>query len=442
LRRVLLFSFYYPPCNGTPAPRPYSWARVFARRGYKVTVVTRHWKDSDNTWEDYINSTEERDARIIEEEGVKVIFLPYTKKTYSSNSIIAKISVLANLTLGYLEPEANTFQFKKRIEQELEAVTYDLIITTAPPWNSARLAAELSEKYKIPCVIDFRDYENDMTLNLKPTPNLQRRIEFFFDKFYMKQWIKKARLVTVASYAIGDYIAKQNGIQCLEILNGYDSEIVDISNNTSIEPSEKFTITVLGYLYPAQNLNVLFEGFKKFLEINPSPQLAFQFIGQMAIPDVADNIISNMPPEYITLTKRVSFNKSLDIGLKSDLLFYIGWTNWVGVYSAKITTYLALKRNILIAPGDNDIIDKVISDTNSGKIANTADEFCQYLSTWYTEWQITRQLTYKGDLKKIETYSRDNQAHKLIDKIESDIFKTQSSKVESENATSSTNKNT
>jgi hypothetical protein len=422
VKKILIITFYYPPCNGTPAPRPESWAKVFANRGYEVTVVTRHWSNNDNKWDDYINNTLEKEPKIVtQNNGIKIIFLPFTKYIYPSNRIFSKINALLNLSRGYLESEANTFQFKPFIEKELDTHTYDLILATAPPWNSIRLAVELSEKYKIPCVLDFRDFENDIVLNSRPTPTFARKMEFLIDSYYMRKWVKKASFLAVASYVIGDYFKERTKSDYIEIINGFDSEAI----NALAKPHTNeniFTVTTLGYLYPAQDLTVLFNGFKLFLQEIPNAKIHFNFIGQLAIPSVAKQIAENIPAQYFTMTNRVSFEQSLDIGNQAHVLFYIGWKNWKGVYSAKITTYLGLKKNILIAPGDNNVIDEIITTTNAGKIVNTSETFCEALIFWYQEFLTKGQISYSGDKTLIDSFSRENQAHKLLNYIEQKIF--------------------
>ena len=54
MKRVLVICYYFPPCNGAPAWRPYSWAKNFHLHGIRPTILSRHWSGEENTWEDFI----------------------------------------------------------------------------------------------------------------------------------------------------------------------------------------------------------------------------------------------------------------------------------------------------------------------------------------------------------------------------------------------------
>ena len=156
----------------------------------------------------------------------------------------------------------------------------------------------------------------------------------------------------------------------------------------------------------------------QFIEEVGDPNFHFYFVGVNAIKEVADKIRDNIPSKYITITDRIPQEEALDIGKRSHALFYAGWTNWRGVYSAKIFEYLAMKKNILIAPGDNYSIDELMRKSNAGVIANSTDEFSNTLKDWYQQWRQSGKLEFSGKFEIAEKYSRQNQARILINKIE------------------------
>ena len=130
MKKILIISFYFPPCNGTPSPRPHSWAKEFAKSGYDVTVVTRHWTEGGSDWKDYIASTVIDEPILEEKEGYKVWSLPYKKFSYPKNTLVAKVDTLANLLLGNLERGADTMQFYPFLKTELSKNRYDSVSYT------------------------------------------------------------------------------------------------------------------------------------------------------------------------------------------------------------------------------------------------------------------------------------------------------------------------
>jgi hypothetical protein len=76
MKKVLIISYYFPPYNGVPGWRPYSWSKHFHKSNIYPTVITRHWDGNENTW---VDSIKESDAPLITnktDQGA-VLFLPY-----------------------------------------------------------------------------------------------------------------------------------------------------------------------------------------------------------------------------------------------------------------------------------------------------------------------------------------------------------------------------
>ena len=90
-----------------------------------------------------------------------------------------------------------------------------------------------------------------------------------------------------------------------------------------------------------------------------------------------------------------------------------GWKGWKGIYSGKIFEYLGAKKNILIAPNDGDVLEKLINYTNSGKLANTPQEMTAILSNWYSQWK-RHEIEYHGIDKRINEFTRESQAEKVL----------------------------
>ena len=419
-KRILIASYYFPPNIGTGSPRPYSWAKHFAKEGHEVVVVTRHWDGNDNTWDDYTGSTSSNEIKSVKMDGFETVYLPFRKFEYNKNSIVRKLETLSSLFNGELEREVNTMQFYPYINQRLSKEKFDLVITSAPPWNMVKLGYTIKKECGVPAVIDFRDYELDMVLNQKPTPTLGRKIEFLIDRFFITRWLKDTEFILSASKPMGDYLTKRTGINNIEVLNGYDAALLEKLRTQNV--SEKFTISVLGYIYPPQQLDILFKGFEIFTKKYPNPDLIFRFIGLEAIPKVAEKIKAGMPAHLIETTKRLPMEDSLQIGHQTHVLFYPGWKDWIGMYSAKIATYIGLCKNILIAPGDGDVLNNIMQETNAGVVADSPQEFADNLSGWYEEWKNTGKLVFHGKKEKAYFYSREYQAEYFLNQIEERIF--------------------
>ena len=65
-----------------------------------------------------------------------------------------------------------------------------------------------------------------------------------------------------------------------------------------------------------------------------------------------------------------------------------------------------MKKNILIAPKDNDVIDDILSLTKAGKSFDTANEVKNFLNEKYQEWLSTGRIKYHGITNEIEKDKR------------------------------------
>lgn len=403
---------------GTGAPRPESWAKTFVKEGHEVTVVSRYWSGEEKNWNDYLKSTPINAPQISKEGKLTKVFLPYKEREYSKFGLIRKFSSVFNLMSGNLEREVDSMYYFDHIEEMLAENKFDFMVATCPPWNLSKLAFKIWQSFKIPFALDYRDYENDVILPLNPKLSSFRKFEFFWNTRYMKKWIAKSKFIAGASKPIVDYVMEQNKIPGYEITNGYNQKL--ISKIKESQAGDIFTISIIGFLYPPQDLTILIKGLNQFFEKNQNIKFKFNFIGVNAIKEVADKLRANLPAKYINITDRIPQEEALRIGSRSNVLFYAGWSNWKGVYSAKIFEYLALERRILIAPGDNFAIDKIIEESRSGEVINSINDFDNLLTLWYNEWEENGYLSWSGDQNYVTQFSREAQAIKLLEAIKNE----------------------
>ena len=427
--RVLIISYYFPPGNGVGSWRPYSWFKHFPDNNIQTTVITRHWNGNEKLWDDWI-SENNKSVSVERFDDSVIVRLPYKysalKKIVQSRWFrISGLSKLAHLLLEFagrfsIEIDA-CHAFKKYITEYLKENNFDAILVSSPPLNTIRLAHELSLQYNIPFIADFRDLWTNDELIVNYNPELSRKIRNGLIKFYLKKWLKNAAFVTTVSSPLAKKISGLTTKETLEITNGFEQELF---HNQSEKPRrEVFTVSVIGTLHPKQDITVMIKGFKKFLGIVPEKKVRLNFIGVEAFKSVADEIKKRLPGESIFATPRISREEAIRYTMQSHVLFYPGWKNYQGIYSGKIFDYLGARRNILIAPGDDDVIDNIVLKTGAGKISNSADELCDALMQWYDEWEKAGELIYFGKDELINKYTREGQAKILAAKIKSVLDK-------------------
>jgi hypothetical protein len=354
-----------------------------------------------------------------------VYYLPYTHSLLAKvmNSSVYKIPGFSKiyhflvLLSGRVMIEIDAFySFKTFLKTHLKEHHYDAVIVSAPPHNLVRLGYYLLKKFQLPFIVDFRDIWNNDELEIDYQPDFSQRIKNSINRFFMKKWLRKAALVITVSDALAQRLRSITDRKVLEVTNGFEAEL--FSGKNQLPSADVFTISIIGTIYPKQDLSVIIDGLNKFISI-VGKNVKLSFIGIESIEEVAKRVKASLPAECLYTTPRLSRTSAIDYTLTSHVLLYAGWKQYKGIYSGKIFDYLGAKRNILIAPGDNDVIDHIVLQTQAGKIANSADAFSSILTEWYKEWKEKGRLAYEGKEELINHHTREHQAKILATHVRS-----------------------
>ena len=131
MKKVLIISYFFPPCNLTASQRIKGWANYLSNYGYYPTIVTRNWDHPINSPEDVLISTGDK---LIHEknEQFEVYYLPYKASKRDlifsknkNNKLIQKTSKIWTLKDQILEnysnsaiPFSNLFDFSLDLIQK------------------------------------------------------------------------------------------------------------------------------------------------------------------------------------------------------------------------------------------------------------------------------------------------------------------------------------
>jgi hypothetical protein len=96
--------------------------------------------------------------------------------------------------------------------------------------------------------------------------------------------------------------------------------------------------------------------------------------------------------------------------------------NWddpreTGTYTGKIFEYLAAQRPILATGGfgGDDVVKKLLEETNSGVYCSTVEEIKIALTGLYSEYKSKGRVKHKGNVEKINNYSYREMAKKFTE---------------------------
>jgi hypothetical protein len=413
--RVLVISYYFPPCTGAPSWRPFSWAENFSKHGIKPFILTRNWSGDESTWDDFVKENKSP-AQLKQTELFDVLHLP--SKTYRFNLWMHRHKWLAGLcgniyffglgALGRFNTEVDgRLSFQNQIIHQLKENTYDAVIVSSPPSNILELIPVIKKHSDAVVVADIRDLWNNMMLSVPYKPTFKQKIWDLFYSTYYKKWLKEVDLVTVIVEPFVNVMRRFTKAPVHIVYNGYESKMFASMRK---ERSTKFVFSIIGSLYPQQDLSILLDGLNEFIADKSSDLVNIRFIGATSLPEVSDIIVKSLPAEYLHISGRVNKSEALQETLNAHVLSYSGWKGVRGIISTKAFDYIASGNYVLIAPGDDDALDALVKESKCGSTANSTNEFVATLNELYATWLKTGDVFVEGDREKIIFYSREKQA--------------------------------
>jgi hypothetical protein len=420
VKRALIITYFFPPANSVASPRVNAFAENFHKHGIYPVIVTRHWSGNENEWADYLQPDNSPLSKKIEE-NYTVYRFPQSintkrNKLAANSKIFSKIYHLVNPLFGYFSTEVNAYRgLRNNLDEHLKENKYDFIIVSAPPFNSVRLGYELSLKYGLPLVLDLRDIWQGLIGGEKTKLSAREKYFLFFNKRYAKKWFSKAALLATVSQPLANEVFDAVGKRPVVITNGYEEKL--FSKLIRTDSNRSFNFTVVGTLYPVQDISIVINGLKKIAYDCDIKNIKLNFIGVDAIKNVGNVIRKELKEYNMLLTGKIKREEALQFLADAHILFYAGWKGYKGIYSTKIFEYLGARKNILIAPGDDDVLDALIIQTRAGKIANSVDEFVMMFLQLYKEWCETGDICYEGIAHEIEKFSREKQTEKFAQEI-------------------------
>lgn len=426
MKKILIASYYFPPCNIVAAQRPQSFADNFKKYELYPIVVTRHWNGDENSTTGY-ESENLKPPTIMELENFTLIQLPFKAqldkfyyRPLMKSGAGKMLLYTALYSVGTVNPKNNAFAcFYDYLVEYLSSNPVDYIFATGFPMNSFKLGHYLGKKFGKPFIADFRDLWDNNLLAENYQPPLANQLQNVFYDVYLRKWLSTTRLITSVSQPLIDEIKRLAPPQAktLVVRNGFEEKLFAEARKLNEPARDKFVFSVIGTLKPNQELSIMFDGLKTFLADKNLCEIELNFIGTAEFSEVQMLIENTLPRECTRVTERIPRELAIRQMLESHVLFYAGWRGHRGVASGKIYEYLGAERNILIAPNDRDVIEQIINETSAGKIADTSEEFTNILNGWFEEWNTTGKLSYSGKPEKINNYTREKQAANLAQAI-------------------------
>jgi glycosyltransferase involved in cell wall biosynthesis len=421
MKKVLILTYFFPPCNLTASQRILGWVKYLHKYGYYPIVVTRNWDVPIKEQKDISQSSGEVPVNI-KHETYEVHYLPYKgnlrDKLYSKygnnrfvlfRKLLSLIEIVfQNFTIKVI-PFKNIYYFSKEFLKKNRDIHN--IIISANPFQMFFFGYLLQKNCNIEWIADYRD--DWSTDELKKNKSFLDKIIFQIEKRSEKKWVGTASYITSVSDYYVNKISIFTKIKGQVVYNGFFPEDFDLYHLSSL--FEVFTLTYNGTLYPSQHIETFIEGFKQVIRENDPElfkiRLFFSGLGYDKHQEMrVRNLLKGYEDHYI-ITNRIPKNKVLDIQKKSHILLMFPHNGIKGIPSSKLYEYLGLNKLIMLCPSDNDIIEQTLKETGIGIICNSANEVADYIKQISKDFSaFYSNLNFNNNLK----YSREEQTKNLV----------------------------
>ena len=116
--------------------------------------------------------------------------------------------------------------------------------------------------------------------------------------------------------------------------------------------------------------------------------------------------------QYYQTSLRIPKKEIFKIEKQSHFLLHVAWKGHEGIIASKIYEYIGSGSKIIIVPGDNNSIDKIVNTSKSGKIFNNIESTFDFLFKEYDHF-INNINTIVNQNETSLQFSRENQTKKL-----------------------------
>ncbi len=425
LKKVLIVTYYWPPAGGPGVQRVLKFVKYLPEFGWQPFVLTVNSPDAP-VYDESLAGDIPREAKIFKTKSLEPfgLYKKFTGKkptdTIPNDVLINKENVTFRekiarfIRANIFIPDAKIGWIPFAVKKGKEIIAkegVDVIFTSSPPPTVAIIGRKLSTATKVRWIADFRDPWLEIVYyqNLKRSP-----LTVAIDSAIEKRTLKATDGIVTISKDIASLLEKKAGDKKYFVIpNGYDeTDFVKIGE----VKNEKFTMVYTGSISKDRVPYPLLAALSKF-KAEGIEDIRLEFAGKFA-PEFYEEIESRGIKDYFELKRFVPHNESTKMLLHSDALLLVidDVPNNKGFLTGKMFEYLGSKKPIFaIGPVDGDA-NKILKETNSGKMVDYKDEEGAYklLKELYLNWKEGRNpFTFDS-----EKYSRKQITKRLAEAFE------------------------
>lgn len=395
-KTVLMITRPYYPSNASGVHRPVAFAKYLSLHGWTPLVVCKAFTA--------MNNPKTYDRKLAEQaDYCKVIRVPHRQGRVLTKLENSAFALFGGGKYDYRNPFLLYLRMRAAAENLVRKRKIDAIWSTFMPGLDHAIAGDLSRKYDIPWVADFRDLPDQSyaSRNSRYAVEQEKRI------------CANARALVAATHELAAKLKQRHQVPVYTILNGFDPEEYECPGE-DVEQDKKFTINHFGWLYHYRNPTVLFEGLNTLISRSTVKvdDVRVGFYGAHAgmVRRFADGFAC---APQVKAMDRLNYKEMIACQKSSQVLLLVTSPQQGGAIPAKLYGYLASKRPILNVPGDTMGSDRILRETGAGVSLSDSEKVAAWLETAYRSWKESGRVPYQGKESEIEKYSRKSQTAQL-----------------------------
>ncbi|MDX9826445.1 MAG: hypothetical protein RBT73_01745 [Spirochaetia bacterium] len=413
--RVLIISYYFPPYMNVGGFRPMSWARRLYDRGHDVTVIHGDGQEADSCA--YFFESLDRPIKIIKVHN-PMLREPVQENFNGTNKASPKPTIVDTMKESIKSWLPMVDSYFIWVKQAVTAArgeikdsgNFDAVISTSFPLSTHEVARALKKKFKCKWIADFRDFYGQFESNAIDRNSPRGR--FLAKRF--ASYGKEIDLAVTVSEKLKGLVDQALTIDTTMILyNGYFKEHLPVLAN--IKPEWRILYTG-SYNETEFTVAPLVEALVQWLESGrKKPEVAFTGSPVSSVVKAFESI--GMKVKFLG---RLDNRTVLEMQARSQFLLLCDAMSGPGALLTKTFEYLAVRRPIIA-------ISRKTSDLRSSLFSKPAPGYClsmdsvkilEFLGYWESRNPDDESTAFYLP-ETISQYSREQQADRLVDYLES-----------------------
>ena len=403
--KVLMIAYYFPPMGFSGVQRPVKFAKYLLDFEWEPIILTTTPPDFyafDQTLEEDIKDlTIYRTKGKKGKKGKQKKFPSWFKQKVGR--FVYSSLFIPDRFIGWKKHAV------KLADKIIKEHNIDVIFSTAPPYTNFLVAKELSEKYDIPYVVDYRDTWIDNPFHYFPTAWHKKQHSDLESEIIRTS----NRILVVARHAKELLLQRYKLLRHEDIIimpHGYDPQ--DFQGLDDIKPDPTYlTITHSGAFQDDRTPKYFFKALKNFIKNNPdaTKKIKLKLVGLMRKSHLR-MIRKYGLQDVVNPVGYVSHDQAVKHLLASDVLWLM--LNDTIRTPGKLYEYFGANRPLLITAPDGNM-KEVAKKSKAALTANPKDvkEIEEIIASFYRMWKDN--VLPIPDQDYIEGFNRKNLTEEL-----------------------------